>query len=125
MRKTARLISVLTYLAMSGLPLQAGQCGYADCWGAIGFSGKNNGTVGFSFSHWSEAQAYDAAQDHCNWNCAEMRTFKNTCAAIVQGKNGSWSWAKGDTRRRAIGAAHSVCEVTSHGCSTVVWACSR
>lgn len=123
MKETSRLFTLLVCSLMCGLPAQAGQCGYEDCWGAIGFNG--NGRIGLSYSHWSEARAYEAAQDRCDWSCAEMRTFKNACAAIVEGKNGAWIWAKGATRGDAETTAHQICDDRSHACKTVVWACSH
>lgn len=102
---------------------RSGQCGYEDCWGAIGFDSK--GKIGVAFSHWSEERAYRYAQNECGWKCAEMRTFKNACAAIARGENGSWSWAKGPNRSSAEHSAHELCDARTHNCKTVVWACSR
>lgn len=119
---------ILGFVAFAALTLTAsqaasGQCGYEECWGAIGFDGAGN--IGVSYSQWSEQRAYELAQEQCAWNCAEMRTFKNTCAAIAQGENGSWSWAKGRNRSGAEQTAHRLCGNRTHSCKTVVWACSN
>lgn len=124
MKNALRHILILASLVTSMGPVSAGQCGYEDCWGAIGFSASGNGSIGVAFSHWSEAGAYEAAQDNCGWECADVRTFKNACAAIVQGENGGWTWARGPTRSGAERMAHQLCDARSHDCKTVVWACS-
>ena len=123
MTKGITLNLALMAMIVSALPAQSGQCGYEDCWGAIGFD--NQGKIGVAYSHWSEERAYRFAQNDCGWNCAEMRTFKNACAAIARGENGSWSWAKGSSRSSAEQSAHQLCETRTHNCKTVVWACSR
>ncbi|SHH48168.1 DUF4189 domain-containing protein [Cognatishimia maritima] len=112
-----------TLSIFAAAPATAGQCGFEHCWGAIGFNG--DGKIGVAYSHWSEEGAYRTAQEHCGWDCAEMRTFKNSCAAIAQGENGSWSWARARTRSGAERTAHKLCDGRSHSCKTVVWACSR
>lgn len=118
-------ISVVAFTALifSAPQALAGQCGYEECWGAIGFDDAGN--IGVSYSQWSEERAYELAQEQCAWNCAEMRTFKNTCAAIAQGENGGWTWAKGKSRSSAEQTAHRLCDNRTYNCKTVVWACSN
>lgn len=123
MRMNSAIISLIAFAFFAATPAYSGQCGYKECWGAIGLSRTGDTVV--SISHWSEARAFKAAQENCGWNCAEMRTFKNACASIAQGKNGSWTWAKGRNRKDAEQIAHRLCSNQSHACKTLVSACSR
>lgn len=123
MRLFWAIIPLFAVAFLTATPAYSGQCGYKECWGAIGLSRTGDTVV--SISHWSEERAFKAAQENCSWNCAEMRTFKNACASIAQGQNGSWTWAKGRNRKDAERVAHRLCSNRTHDCKTLVSVCSR
>ena len=100
----------------------AGQCGYDYCWGAVAFG--PGGAYGWAHSHWSETDAYNAAQDGCSWNCTEVKTFYNTCGAMAVGVNDGWGWGYSPTRAGAENIAMGYCNQYDYGCSVRVWACS-
>lgn len=100
----------------------AAQCGYDYCWGAVGFG--PGGAYGFSHGHVSEQDAYNAAQDGCGWDCTEVRTFYNSCAAMAVGQSGGWGWAYDRTRSLAERNALNYCADYDYGCQIRVWACS-
>ena len=83
----AALVAVCSIAAGAA---SAGQCGWDYCWGAVGFG--PGGAYGYAYSHYSETDAYNAAQDGCGWNCTEVKTFYNTCGAMAVGVNDGWGW---------------------------------
>ncbi len=109
------------FLALAGA-LNAGQCGYERCWGAVGIG--PNGAYGWAHSHGSERAAYNAAQSGCRGNCDEIRTFYNTCGAMARASNGGWGWAWANSRQAAENSALGYCRDYGRNCRVVVWACS-
>lgn len=110
-------------LSVLGVAAQAGSCGYTYCWGAVAIG--PNGAWGFSHSWPSEQQAFDAAQQGCEYDCTEFRSFANSCAAIAQGSNGYWGWGQAGSRGEAEGTALSYCANGAYDCVVRVWACSQ
>lgn len=111
-----------TWMLLLPSTVWAGQCGYEKCWGGVGFDA--NGAVGWSYGKWSEEEAYNTVQKVCEWECTEVRTFFDSCAAVASGAQGSWSWAYELTREKAEERAIALCDETSYDCRIVVWSCS-
>ncbi|GAA6209379.1 hypothetical protein NBRC116601_26720 [Cognatishimia sp. WU-CL00825] len=107
---------------MMGQSALAGTCGYKDCWGGVGFGA--DGKVGAAYGQWSEQEAFKAVQRACDWGCVQVRTFKNTCAAMAKGQDGKWSWAYSKSRSKAEATAIKICDAKTYDCNVVVWACS-
>lgn len=118
----SRLLLMST-LVLAGGAAQAGSCGYTYCWGAVMIG--PNGAWGFSHSWPSEQQAYDAAMQECRYDCTEVRTFANACAAIAQASNGYWGWGQGGNRSAAENTAINYCANGGYDCRVRVWACSQ
>lgn len=108
---------------LAGASVMAGQCGYENCWGAVGIG--PDGAVGWAHSHPSESAAYDAAQDGCGWDCTQVQTFYNTCGAMAVGATGGWGWGVADTRSAAESTAMNYCIDNDYDCAPVVYACSH
>ncbi|WP_372884142.1 DUF4189 domain-containing protein [Shimia sp.] len=102
--------------------LNAGQCGYEQCWGAVGIG--PGGAYGWAHSHASEGAAYNAAQRGCRGNCDQIRTFYNTCGAIARASNGGWGWGWASSRQAAENTALGYCREYGANCRVAVWACS-
>ncbi|WP_101066890.1 DUF4189 domain-containing protein [Roseovarius salinarum] len=101
----------------------AGQCGYRYCWGAVGFG--PGGVHGYAYGQRSEQAAYNVAAEGCGWDCTNIKTFHNACAAMAVGHDGGWGWAHDSIRARAETAALNHCGQHTYNCRVVVWSCSR
>ena len=115
------LVAVALMFAAAS-PANAGECGYANCWGAVGIG--PGGALGFSHSYPSEQQAVDVAQSGCQGNCDNIRTFYNTCGAMASGYNSAWGFGWADTRAQAESNALGFCREHGSNCSIRAWACS-
>lgn len=111
-------------LAMGLLPglAQAGQCGYAYCWGAVAVG--DYGAWGYAYGQPSDTAAANVAQSGCEGNCNILKTFYNSCAAIAVGNNGGWGWAYEKNRELAESSAMNYCMDYGRNCEVKVWACS-
>lgn len=90
MKLLIRVTTVVILLLAWILPAdraEAGDCGYAYCWGAVAVGPA--GAIGYSYSFGSADAAYDAAQEGCEWDCTIVQTFYNSCAAIATADNDS------------------------------------
>ena len=110
-------------LAITSSSGHAGECGYEKCWGAGAFG--QTGRISYSFGKWSEKAAFRAANKSCRWQCNEIRTFYNECAAVARGSDRKWVIYQAQTRQEAQERAKRACNSTSSGCRIIVWACSR
>ncbi len=99
-------------------------CGYQYCWGAIAFN-PNTGAYGWAHSYFSEGEAWDAAAAGCSYNCPEVHTFYNQCAAAAIGANGGYGYGFGASQGAAQNVAMSYCNNYDYGCQVLVWSCSR
>ena len=116
------LVMAAGFLVASMGSAQAGDCGYATCWGAVGIG--SNGAFGFSHSYPSEAAAMSRVQAECAGNCEQIQSFYNTCGAMARGNGGAWGFGWADTRAQAEANALGYCQQNGSGCRGVVWACS-
>jgi hypothetical protein len=108
--------------AATGAP-KAGQCGYAQCWGAVGTGPAD--AFGFSHGYATGPAAWDVAQNGCDRNCDNIRTFFNSCGAIAEASNmKSWGYGVGLTREGAEALALDQCANGPSNCTIRVWACS-
>ncbi|SMX33238.1 DUF4189 domain-containing protein [Maliponia aquimaris] len=119
-----RLFAGLIAVLALGSAAQAGSCGYANCWGAVGIG--PHGAAGYSFNYSSENGALNRMYAECP-SCNSTYTFVNACGAIAQAADGAWGSGWGDTRELAEYYATQTCAqyTRSGGCRTAVWACSR
>ena len=100
----------------------AGQCGYNQCWGAVGIGPY--GTYGYSHSYSSENAAWNRAQSECGGNCTNIKTFYNTCGAMASASNGAWGFGWAGSRAAAESNALDYCYDSGNDCRVVVWSCS-
>jgi hypothetical protein len=110
-------------MVVLGGAAEAGQCGHAQCWGAVGIG--PNGAYGYSFDAPSESRAISIAQSGCGGNCTQIKTFYNTCGAMAQGSNGAWGFGWANTRGQAEANAMAYCRQNGPNCGISVWSCSR
>lgn len=110
-------------LALSVAQAAAGQCGYDYCWGAVGIG--QYGAWGYSFGQYSESDAIIVAQNGCNGNCYEIRTFYNTCGAMAVADNGAWGFGWHGDSVIAESEAMSYCMDGGYNCQVRVSACSH
>jgi hypothetical protein len=101
---------------------EAGQCGYAKCWGAVGIGPHD--AFGFSHGYATESAAWDVAQKGCGGNCDNIRTFFNTCGAIAEASNRGWGFGVASTRAQAQNIALRQCNNNGSNCTIRAWACS-
>jgi hypothetical protein len=103
---------------------EAGQCGYAQCWGAVGTGPYD--AFGFSHGYATGSAAWDVAQNGCGRNCDNIQTFFNSCGAIAEAsKLGGRGFGQGKTRAEAEDIALDQCAANgSSNCTIRVWACS-
>ncbi|MZR15148.1 DUF4189 domain-containing protein [Maritimibacter sp. DP07] len=94
----------------------------AQQWGAVGIG--PGGAYGYAHDWNTERQAYGSAARGCEWDCTEIRTFFNTCAAMAVASNGGWGWGTGASRGAAESRAMGYCRQYGNGCRVRVWACS-
>lgn len=114
MRKILKLACVLAVFGPGAAMAQQ--------WGAIGIG--PGGAYGYSYGYGSENGAYNRVAQECQYDCTEIRTFFNTCAAMAVASNGGWGWSTGGTRGAAESGALSYCRQYGSGCQVRVWACS-
>lgn len=116
------IAGVIAALAL-GTAAQAGSCGYANCWGAVGIG--PNGAYGYAYDYGSEQGALDRMYAECP-SCNTSYTFVNACGAIAQAHDGAWGSGWGTSRQLAEHYAGQTCSqyTRSGGCRTVVWACT-
>ncbi len=118
-----KLVLASAVIGALGTPSLAGQCGYQQCWGAVGIG--PGGAWGFSHSYPSEQQAYDRVVEECQWNCDVIQTFWDTCGSIASASNGAWGFATRLYRDDAQSAALDQCwQYGGNDCTVTVWACS-
>lgn len=122
MKRTSLLVALAAAAGFAG-PGQAGQCGYDFCWGAVAFNAIT-GSYGYSYSYLSESDAANAAQQGCEYNCPEVKTFYNQCGAAAIGSNGGFGYGFGLSRYEAENVAMSYCNNYDYGCQVLVWSCS-
>jgi len=118
----ARIAVVLVVLPTLAGGAMAGDCGFAQCWGAVGIG--PGGAWAYSYGKYSETDAVNALQGECEWDCDNVHTFYNTCGAIAEGSSGNWGFGWADTRVQAEENALGYCYQNGGGCSVRVWACS-
>jgi hypothetical protein len=123
MKAALILVCPLVLSQVFAAPAFAGQCGFENCWGAIVFS--RTGHVGTAATEWSQERAYQAAQKDCRWNCTEIRTFKNTCAALATGEKARAAWARGNSLKEAEYQATYQCGSHFRNCKIVASVCSK
>lgn len=118
------VLALVAGLMMQAGGAWAGSCGASECWGAVGVG--PGGAWGYSHSWHSEAEAIDAAHEGCEWDCTDMFSFYNGCAAIAltpdqqyYGRGFGW------TRSDAEAEAYAACSAFGTGCAIRVWACSK
>lgn len=99
----------------------AGQCGYINCWGAVGIGPQ--GAWGFSHSYAYEGDAISRVQGECP-NCNVINTFYNSCGAMAVASNGGYGFAWAGSRYEAERAALGYCRDYGPNCKNVVWSCS-
>ncbi len=121
MKPLFTVLAAIWLLVLSN-PAYAGTCGYKDCWGGVGFGA--DGQVGWAYGQWSEKEAYKVVLQSCGFDCKQVRTFKNSCAAIAKGDNGNWTWSTQPSRSAAEDEARQLCRHHTHSCRIVVWSCS-
>lgn len=123
MRNVAvRMVAALMVFPALAGGAMAGECGYAQCWGAVGIG--PGGAWGYSYGKYSETDAVNALQGECEWDCDNVHTFYNTCGAIAEGNSGNWGYGWAGTRSQAEDNAMGYCYQNGGGCSVRVWACS-
>ena len=118
----ARIAVVLVVLPTLAGGAMAGDCGFAQCWGAVGIG--PGGAWAYSYGKYSETDAVNALQGECEWDCDNVQTFYNTCGAIAEGSSGNWGFGWADTCVQAEENALGYCYQNGGGCSVRVWACS-
>ncbi|MEM7731914.1 MAG: DUF4189 domain-containing protein [Pseudomonadota bacterium] len=122
MKKTNLFVTLAVATTMAA-PVHAGQCGHDFCWGAVAFNSMT-GASGSTYGYMSEGDAAYAAQEHCGFNCPELKTFYNQCGAAAIGVNGGFGWGFGLSQYEAESVALSYCSNYDIGCQVLVWSCS-
>ncbi len=102
---------------------EARHCGYARCWGAVGFGPY--GASAYSHSYNSQYKARRRVNRECRGNCTVIKTFYNSCGAIAAGDDNGWGWGYAPSRRRATRLALQYCRRNSYNCTVRAWACSK
>ena len=118
----ALLAAAIAALSMSGAA-QAGQCGYQYCWGAVAIG--PGGAWGVAYNHISEQAAMNGAQQGCEGDCTNIRTFYNGCGALAEASDGSWGFDIGYTRAEAESNALYQCYQYGTDCMVRAWSCSH
>lgn len=94
----------------------------AESWGAIAFH-RPSGAFGYSFDQLGQREAGIAALEACvNPECIVVASFRNGCAALVDGPAGS-GVAEGVTAQEAETKARLHC--TDPQCRLVAWSCTK
>ncbi|MBL6427554.1 MULTISPECIES: DUF4189 domain-containing protein [Maritimibacter] len=114
MKRLLKIAAVLIGLAPAAASAQQ--------WGAVCIG--PGGAWGYAHSYGSESGAYNRALQESQYDCEEVRTFFNTCAAMAVASNGGWGWSTGNSRGQAEAGAMSYCRQYGSGCQVRVWACS-
>ncbi|WP_422049332.1 DUF4189 domain-containing protein [Shimia sp.] len=103
-------------------PVEAQQCGFARCWGAVGVGPE--GARGYAYSQYSEDMARERVQAICGDNCDTVKTFFNGCGAMAQGDRDQWGFGESHSRMAAEDVALAFCQNYGAGCEVRAWACS-
>ena len=119
----ALLLAGLCLALLAPAGAQAGDCGYRDCWGAVGIG--PGGAYGWSFGMPSEKRAIRVVRRECGGNCTVIRAFYNTCGAMAQAPNGAWGFGWHQDPGVARRLARKYCAERAKGCRVRVWACSK
>lgn len=119
-----RHILAIALMIAAGIPgaTAAGECGFVNCWGAVGLG--PNGARGFSFGQYSEARAVIQLQEECGGDCDTIKTFYNSCGAMAQGDGGGWGFGIASNASQAAHHALGYCSNYGGGCTVEAWACS-
>ena len=104
-------------------PVEATNCGYSKCWGAVGFG--PGGARAYAHSYSSERKAINSVKRNCEYDCTVIKTFYNTCGAIAAGHRNGWGWGWAPTRAAAERTALRYCRQNTYNCSIRAWSCSR
>lgn len=110
-------------LLLSCSAASAGSCGYDYCWGAVAIG--SDGAWGWSKGHLSENEAKISAQNGCEGQCSNFRTFYNTCGSIAVADNGAWGFGWHNDKDLAQSTAMNYCMDGGYNCQVRVWACSK
>jgi serine/threonine-protein kinase len=109
-------------LLLSAQALGAAQCGFQQCWGAVGIGPR--GEWAWATGYVAELGALAKVRNACP-GCTEIEAFFNGCGAIAVAPGGGWGFGWGETPVRAERAAHQYCASFGAGCRTAVWSCSH
>ena len=104
-------------------PVQAGQCGYPYCWGALSIS--DFGAAGWASGLRSAPEAAARAMSQCGARCDTFEVFMNSCAAFAEDSTQLRAFFWADSREKAEGGEMAACRSTGKGCKIRSWACSK